>query len=91
MWYTYVLQSLKDEKFYIGSTEDLEARINKHNTGQNISTKHRIPFVLVYREIYDTKEEAVRREFKIKSYKGGVAFKRLISRAGTQVVNEGRL
>ena len=78
MWFTYILQSLKDGKFYIGSTQDLQARIMRHNRGLNPSTKYRVPFVLAYHETYDTKEEAVRREFQIKSYKGGVAFKKLI-------------
>jgi len=29
--YVYILQSLKDNKYYIGSTSDVEARLSFHN------------------------------------------------------------
>ena len=79
MWFVYVLKSLKDGKYYIGSTSDLKRRIHQHNQGGNTSTKHRRPLELVYSETYNTEEEAVAREFLIKRYKGGQAFKRLVS------------
>ena len=87
MWFTYIIQSLKDKKFYIGSTSDLDRRINQHNSGVNVSTRHRKPFKLVYSEIFATKSEAIHRELKLKSYKGGVAFKQLFkTRAGSEAV-----
>lgn len=46
----YVIRSLKDGKYYIGSTSDVEARLNYHNAGRQRSTKHRIPFELIYSE-----------------------------------------
>jgi putative endonuclease len=79
MWYTYILQSEKDGKYYIGSTSNLEQRLYKHNAGATISTKHRRPLKLVYSEGFNTKSEAIKREYKIKSYKGGNAFKKLLS------------
>ena len=78
MFYVYILRSLKDEKYYIGSTSNVESRLAYHNFGKQRSTKNRIPFELVYFESYPTKSEALKREKQIKSYKGGVAFKRLI-------------
>lgn len=80
MWFVYVLRSLKDLKFYIGSTSDLARRLQDHNAGRNNSTKHRRPFELVYHETYDNEEDAVRREFQIKRYRGGEAFKKLIDK-----------
>jgi len=77
-WFVYILRSLKDNRYYIGSTSDIEKRINCHNRGGNISTKNRRPLVLIYFEIYNTKREAFRREKIIKSYKCGEAFERLI-------------
>ena len=50
MYYVYVLQSKKDDKFYTGFTTDLGRRIDEHNKGQQISTQHRIPFHLIYYE-----------------------------------------
>ena len=79
MWHVYILKSLKDGRFYIGSTSNLEARINRHNAGGNISTKNRRPLKLIYSEIYQSKHEALRREKQIKSYKGGEGFKKIIS------------
>ena len=81
MWKVYILKSKKDFKYYIGSTSNLEERLAKHNSGGNISTKNRRPLVLVYSETYNTKTEALSRERKIKSYKGGQAFKSLVSNA----------
>ena len=79
MYYVYVLRSEKDGKFYIGSTSDVNARLDNHNSGKQRSTRHRIPFKIVYTEKYVDKSDAIKREKQIKSYKGGEAFKRLIS------------
>jgi putative endonuclease len=94
MWYTYILLSLKDNKYYIGSTCNLKNRLLKHNSGGNTSTKNRRPLELVFFESFITKTESQERERQIKSYKGGIAFKKLLQNniwAGTQAVNEGRL
>jgi len=48
MYYTYILQSKKDGKWYTGFTSDLRKRFNEHNNGKNISTKSRGPFILIY-------------------------------------------
>jgi putative endonuclease len=79
-YYVYILQSLKDSKYYIGSTSDVAERLNFHNSGRQRSTKYRTPFILIYSEDLVSKEEALKREKQIKSYKGGEAFKRLIGK-----------
>ena len=78
MYYVYILQSENDGKFYIGSTSDLQARLDFHNSGKQRSTRHRIPFKIIYTEEYVDKSDALKREKQIKSYKGGNAFKKLI-------------
>jgi putative endonuclease len=77
-YYVYILRSLKDGKFYIGSTSDIKARLSFHNAGLQRSTKSRIPFELIYSEDYNSKTDALKREKQIKSYKGGEALKKLI-------------
>ena len=77
-YYVYILKSLKDHKYYIGSTSDVEKRLLFHNNGFQRSTNHRTPFILVYTEELTSKIEALRREKQIKSYKGGMAFIRLL-------------
>ena len=81
-YYVYILQSVKDKKHYIGSCQDVSARLQFHNKGLQRSTKHRIPFVLIHQEEYSDKHSALVREKQIKSFKGGDAFRRLIEGGG---------
>lgn len=66
MFYVYVLKSLKDEKLYIGSTNDLKRRLSEHNNGLNRSTKARRPFEVRYYEAYAKEHDARTREYKLK-------------------------
>jgi len=77
--FVYILQSLKDKKYYIGETADVAARLLYHNAGRQRSTKNRIPFIIILVEQFETREEALKRERQIKSWKGGLAFKALLS------------
>jgi putative endonuclease len=61
MYYTYVLQSEKDNAFYLGFTKDLKLRFEQHAKGQVDSTKNRRPLNLVYHEACLTREDATRR------------------------------
>jgi len=74
-YYVYILKRKKDDKYYIGSTPDVSARLSFHNAGLQRSTKRRIPFELVLFEEYDSKEKTLKREKQIKSWKGRMAFK----------------
>ena len=66
MNYTYIVRC-KDDTLYCGWTNNLEKRIASHNAGTGAKyTKSRHPVELVYYEIFDTKEEAMRREYAIK-------------------------
>ena len=78
MYAVYILKSEKTKKYYIGSTENIDNIIIRHNNGKNKSTKPGIPWKLVYFEKYETRNEAYKREMQIKRYKGGSAFKKLI-------------
>lgn len=62
MYYTYVLESIKDRNLYIGWTDDLRNRYKKHNSGQVESTKTRRPFILIYYEACLSKDNAIKRE-----------------------------
>ena len=66
MNYTYIL-SCADGTLYTGWTNDLERRLAAHNAGKGGKyTRVRLPVTLVYREEYETKEEAMSREWAIK-------------------------
>jgi putative endonuclease len=75
----YILQSEKDFSYYIGSTEDLEARIVKHNKGYSRYTKAKRPWKIVYNEEYKTLSEAKRREYYMKSLKSKIAIEKIIN------------
>ena len=76
--YVYILQSLKDNRYYIGETRNVEERLGSHNLGKQRSTRNRIPFRLILVEEFPNREEALKREKQIKSWKGGQAFQKLI-------------
>jgi putative endonuclease len=65
-FYVYILYSSKLEKYYIGSTNDIEDRLYRHNSGQSTFTKTGIPWVLIHKEETATRAEAVRLEMSVK-------------------------
>lgn len=65
-WYAYVLLC-RDKTYYIGATNDLDARVDTHNAGQGAKyTRGRTPVKLVYHEGFKTKRQALRREVELK-------------------------
>ncbi|HBI16808.1 MAG TPA: excinuclease ABC subunit C [Candidatus Moranbacteria bacterium] len=68
-FFVYILESSKDKKFYIGQTNNLENRINRHNSGQVSSTKNRRPLKIIYSEKFSTRKESMNREKYLKSLK----------------------
>ena len=66
MNYTYIVECA-DGSLYCGWTNDLDKRIKDHNAGKGAKyTKTRLPVKLMYFEEFDTKEEAMSREWHIK-------------------------
>lgn len=66
MNYTYILRCA-DGTLYTGWTNDLDHRLAAHNEGKGAKyTKTRLPVELVYFEEFDTKQEAMSREYYIK-------------------------
>ena len=70
MYYTYVLQSEKDTKFYVGYTKNFKLRFEQHNKGLVESTKSRRPLSLIYYEACLNQQDATKREKYLKSYNG---------------------
>ena len=66
MNYTYIVEC-SDGTLYTGWTTDLERRMKAHNSGKGAKyTRCRLPVVLQYYESFETKQEAMRREYEIK-------------------------
>lgn len=66
-YYTYVLQSNKDDKLYVGWTPDIRKRVAEHNLGLVQSTKSRRPLKLLFYEAFLNKKDAVLREKFLKT------------------------
>ena len=66
MYYTYILQSVKDEKFYTGFTKDLKLRFEQHKKGLVKSTRERRPLKLIYYEACLDRNDAAQREKYLK-------------------------
>lgn len=81
MYFTYILKSEKDGKYYIGSANNINKRLIDHNKGYSRYTKGRGPFRLVYKEDYKTLSEAKKREYYLKSLKSKIAIEKLIKQA----------
>lgn len=66
--YMYILEC-SDKSYYVGSTTDLDRRINQHNTGEGSEyTKKRLPVKLVYFEECFSIEEAFLREKQVQGW-----------------------
>ena len=80
MWHVYVLRSLKNDRLYTGSTDDLERRLQEHARGKSPHTRHAGPFELIYSEDYATRLEARRRESFLKTGRGRAVLKENLDR-----------
>ena len=64
-----MIRSKRSNRYYIGLTNNLERRIEEHNSGKSYWTKRHIPFDLVYYEAYQSLNDAIVREEKLKQFK----------------------
>jgi putative endonuclease len=69
-YYTYVLKSKEDKKFYTGVTTNLKRGFEEHNSGYVESTRDRKPFVLIYYESCLNKADAEHKERYLKTTLG---------------------
>lgn len=69
--------SIRDNRTYLGSTDDLVRRLKEHESGECKSTKNRRPLKLIYTEEYDTIEVARKRERYLKTRHGRRELKRI--------------
>lgn len=69
-FYVYLLQSLKDDSYYIGQTDNIDKRLKKHNNKEVKSTKYRAPLKLIGYLTFETRENARYFEYKLKRHSG---------------------
>jgi len=73
-YYVYILRSLKNDRYYIGQTKDIESRLKLHNSKKARWTKRFQPWEVIHNESYSTRGEAMKREKFLKSI-GGIGDK----------------
>ena len=66
-YYVYILQSEKDDGFYIGQTQDLNLRLAMHNSGRSKYTRAKGPWKLYASRELGNRSEAVKMERKLKN------------------------
>ncbi len=79
-YFVYILESQKDGRYYVGSTNNLEDRLKRHNEGRVNYTKTNRPWELVYSEEHPDRSSAVKRENEIKGHKRRAFIEELIGR-----------
>jgi len=70
LFFTYVLYSPSHDRIYVGQTDNMDARISRHNAGLIKSTKAYKPWELLHVEEFSSRAEAMNREKELKSHKG---------------------
>ncbi len=66
-FFVYFLRSAKTGRRYVGSTEDVDERLRRHNAGHSKSTKGGVPWTLIHTEAFPTRAAAVEREMFLKT------------------------
>ena len=81
MCYTYIIYSKSIDKFYIGSScdEPLE-RLRRHNSNHKGFTGRTNDWEFVFKEYFDSKELAIKRELQIKNWKNRKRIEELVAR-----------
>ncbi len=79
MFFMYILYSEKFDRYYVGSTENVELRLHRHNNKMVTSTKRAVPWLIVYTEHFATRAEAVNRESQVKKMKSRKYIEALIA------------
>jgi len=77
-FFTYILYSTSADKYYIGSTGDMDDRLKRHNQGRSKATKFGVPWTLVYQKAFGSRSGAVQHEKYIKTMKSRKYIEKLI-------------
>lgn len=66
----YILYSKSFERYYVGMTNNFSRRFKQHNSSYVKSTKYFVPWEVVFKESFNTRSEARKREKYLKSAAG---------------------
>ena len=69
MHYLYLIESEKYDRYYIGQTNDLKDRVQRHNENRCKYTKGKGPWELIGYKKFISRSEAVKEERRLKKAK----------------------
>ena len=81
MFTIYVIESEKDGIWYTGFTQDIERRIQEHNSGKSKFTSGHMPWRLIYSEMEKERVDARKKEKYLKSAAGKKYISKQISKS----------
>ncbi len=76
--YLYILKSLKNHSYYVGSTNNIDRRYSDHQKGFNKATRYLLPVKLVFVQKYKSVVDAKKIESKLKKFKSKVIIEQII-------------
>ncbi|MBK8951581.1 MAG: GIY-YIG nuclease family protein [Chitinophagaceae bacterium] len=79
MFYVYILYSEKCDRYYVGFSADVHARLIRHNCGLVPATKNCFPYKLCAYKTFETEAEARKEEFRIKKQKSRIYTESLLT------------
>ncbi len=78
MFYVYIIYSKAIDKYYVGSCQNIEQRIDDHLNSRSKYTKIAKDWELKYSESFETRIESYQREMQIKKMKSRIYIKNLL-------------
>ena len=79
MFYVYIIYSKTADKYYVGSCQSIEQRMNDHLNSRSKYTKMSKDWELKYYEEFETRSEANHREMQIKKMKSRIYIEKLLN------------
>jgi len=89
--YVYILKSLKNNRFYIGSTINIKNRLQEHNSGNSVYTSFSLPFELVFKQEFETIKVARQIEYKLKQLKNREIIESIINKQKLYINKKGNI
>jgi putative endonuclease len=85
MFTVYILFSKNRDRYYIGSAEDVEGRIRRHNTNHKGYTGNSNDWQLVWKKEFNIKKEAIKFERLLKSWKSRRMIEKIIEQSDQSI------
>ncbi|MEK7227911.1 MAG: GIY-YIG nuclease family protein, partial [Patescibacteria group bacterium] len=80
-YFVYAIYNQKHDKFYVGQTFDIAKRLDEHNKKvlKGYTSQFDGPWILIYKEEVSSRQEALKREKQLKSFRGREFVKKQIN------------